>query len=130
MVKEIWNGYNRFTGELYSDDFYKTEEWWMIHPRSGYYRAVRTKQENTRYIQDYNDEYTKLYNIRLRQRRNNGLMNPWNLEDTPSCYNTKSWKKLYKCKKSYEKKFKRRALINVSKNRRLEYFDDTQKKRV
>jgi len=122
MVIRKWNGFNRYTGELYTPTFYVSEEWWMVHPKGGYYRRIRTKQECKRYIQDLNDEYTKLYNIKLRHSRNNGYLNAWNIEKTATCYTTKSWKKLYKCGKSYGKN--RKVLTTFWKNETLEYIDE------
>lgn len=93
MFKYFWKqfGYEEFP----------CPKWWMVTPRSGYYRHVRTKQEMTRWYRDKED------GVKLRRRRNPHSLEPWGmLEGVPSCYTTKSWKKLYKKRKQYLKNSK------------------------
>lgn len=77
---------------------YSSIEWWMLHSYRGY-RRVATLQERRRWYQDKEED------AKWRKgQRNPGLLDPWGLlENYPTCYTTKSWKKLYKVKHQWRK---------------------------
>jgi len=86
--------YNKVT-----DKYMPCPEWWMIHGY-GYYRRIRTTQEIRRFY--FDRQFLKMEGpvFKIRHRRN-GSLDSWNLEKVPSCFCSKSWKKLYKVRKQY-----------------------------
>ena len=85
IFNELWQTYKE----------YVCYEWWMLNKRRGYYRHPKTTQEMRRWYQDKED-------VKLRKRRAPCHLNAWGeIEDVPSCYETKSWKKLSKRKKQW-----------------------------
>jgi len=76
---------------------YDEHKWWMDHEWLGY-RRQKTQQERKRWQKDIDD------GIQPRRRRAPSYLNRWTwLETYPTCYSMKSWKKIYRIKKQYQK---------------------------
>jgi hypothetical protein len=76
---------------------YQCAQWWMVTQRRGYYRHQRVSQEQKRWFKDIEED------VKLRRRRAANRLDIWSdLEKMPSCYLTKSWKKLSKRKKQWK----------------------------
>jgi hypothetical protein len=93
-----------FVKYRYWDELVVHPEWWMIHiPRQR--RCMRcfsmVTYERIRYHADkyLEREYGKL----VRGKRNPYQLNSWNHEKFPTCCEKKSWKKLYKVSKQWQK---------------------------
>lgn len=74
-------------------------KWWMLDEwRWLNYRRQKVQQERRRWFRDIEED------VKLRNRRAPRYLERWgNLEKYPTCYNMKSWKKLTKFKKQYQK---------------------------
>jgi len=61
---------------------------------------MKTYQERRRWFKDIEEECTW-----RKGRRNTNYLDPWgyNMETYPSCYTSKSWKKLNRVKHQWEK---------------------------
>lgn len=67
---------------------YHEHRWWMDH-FGMYYRHQRVQQERRRWFRDIEE------NVKLRKRRGPSFLDTWGaLETFPSCFGTRSWKKL------------------------------------
>lgn len=76
---------------------YHELKWWMKHLYVGY-RHQHVQQERRRWYKDCEED------IKLRRRRAPCHLEVWGeLEKYPSCIEMRSWKKLSKCKKQYQK---------------------------
>lgn len=80
------------------DKFVETPEWWMTHRGYPYYRNIKTTQERRRWYYDVEGD------VKLRRCRAPHFLDGWNIEKVASCKSTKSWKKLNKCRKQWQKK--------------------------
>lgn len=83
---------------------YTSVEWWMIHySRSYYYRKIKVGSEIR--FWEYTLELEQEYGFKLRRdKRNTHNLDKWNIDPDISCSNRKSWKKLNKCRKQWQKK--------------------------
>lgn len=86
------------------NEFEVCPKWYQIHRDTVcYYRRFgMVSYEVKRYYADLQLE--KEYDFKLVRRRRDPMhLNAWWIEKTPSCFSSKSWKKLYKVRKQYLK---------------------------
>jgi len=76
-------------------------EWWMLQESNNYYRRVKTYQEIRTNLMI--DEEANEYGYRpTRGNRKGRYLDAWN-DFEVSCKETRSWKKIYKKRKQYDK---------------------------
>lgn len=76
----------------------ETPEWWMLKHTSYYYRHFQTTQEMRMWFRDLDED------VKLRRKRKPHNLNSWTHDKVPSCVSVKSWKKLNKCQRQWQKK--------------------------
>ena len=86
------------------NEFTVCPKWYQIHRDTVcYYRRFgMVSYEVKRYYADMQLEKECNFKF-VRRRRAPMYLNAWWIERTPSCYTSKSWKKLYKVRKQYLK---------------------------
>lgn len=75
-----------------------TPEWWMVKRHNTYYRHFKTFQEMRMWYYAIDED------VKVRRKRKPYALNSWTHDKVASCVTTKSWKKLNKCKKQWQKK--------------------------